>query len=140
LEGGSPAFVQSTADAVIALMIEKKGAIENLEGILSVDGVDMVQFGPADYSMSLGLPGQKTHPSVKEAELLTIETAMRKGLHPRVEIQQPSQAAPYLKMGVQHFCMGTDVKTLFNYWKDQGAEMRAALSPQTGPVTRLLCK
>jgi 4-hydroxy-2-oxoheptanedioate aldolase len=62
LEGGSPAFVQALDDAVVALMIEKKPAIENLEAILSVKGVDMVQFGPGDYSMSLGVPGQSNHP------------------------------------------------------------------------------
>ena len=33
-------------EAVIAIMIEKKGAIDNLEEILAVKGVDMVQFGP----------------------------------------------------------------------------------------------
>jgi 2-keto-3-deoxy-L-rhamnonate aldolase RhmA len=37
---------------VVALMIEKKAAIENLEAILDVPGVDMVRFGPADYAMS----------------------------------------------------------------------------------------
>src|SRR5438093_791530 len=62
LEGGSPAFVQALDDAVVALMIEKKQAVENLESLLAVPGVDMVQFGPADYSMSLGLTGQWDHP------------------------------------------------------------------------------
>ena len=36
--------------------------MENLEAMLSVKGVDMVQFGPADYSMSIGIPGQFDHP------------------------------------------------------------------------------
>src|SRR5436190_11244691 len=49
LEGGTPAFVQALDDAVIALMIEKKSEVEDLEALLSVPGVDMVQFGPADY-------------------------------------------------------------------------------------------
>src|SRR5262249_26578172 len=41
LEGGSPAFVQACEDAVIALMIEKAPAVENLDALLSVKGVDM---------------------------------------------------------------------------------------------------
>ena len=36
-------------------MIEKVEAIENLEAILAVDGVDMIQFGPSDYSVTKGL-------------------------------------------------------------------------------------
>lgn len=128
LEAGSPAFVQSTADAVIALMIEKKAAVENLEAILAVEGVDMVQFGPADYAMSLGLAGQRAHPAVREAEQHVIQTTLHTGVAPRVEIQQPQQAEPYLEMGVQHFCLGTDVRTLFDYWKQNGAQMREMLA------------
>ena len=60
LDIGTPAFVQALEDAVVALMIEKKPAVEDLDGILSVPGIDMVQFGPADYAMSIGLPGQWT--------------------------------------------------------------------------------
>ena len=55
---GSKEYVQQLEEGVVALMIEKQVAIENLEAILSVKGVDMVQFGPADYSMPLGIPGQ----------------------------------------------------------------------------------
>ena len=49
-------------------LAEKASAVENLEALLSVKGVDMVQFGPADYSMSIGLAGQWNHPRVVEAE------------------------------------------------------------------------
>ena len=40
--------------AVVAIMAEKKSCVDNLEEILSVGGIDMVQFGPGDYSMSIG--------------------------------------------------------------------------------------
>lgn len=127
LEGGSPAFVQALDDAVIALMIEKTPAVENLEALLSVKGVDMVQFGPADYSMSLGIPGQRSDPRVKEAEAYVIETALRMGIAPRAEISRPEQAKPYLDMGVKHFCIGTDVSILFEWFKQNGKEMRETL-------------
>jgi len=68
---------------VVALMIEKRSAVENLETILSIGGIDMVQFGPADYSMSIGIPGQWSDPQVREAERYTIETALRMGIAPR---------------------------------------------------------
>ena len=41
-------------DIVLCFMIEKKEAVDHIEEICSIPGVDMVQFGPADYSMSLG--------------------------------------------------------------------------------------
>ncbi len=128
LEGGSPAFVQALEDAVVALMIEKKQAIEDLEAVLSVKGIDMVQFGPSDYSMSIGLAGQRDHPRIREAEKYVIETALRMGIAPRAEISDSQQAERYLEMGVRHFCVGTDVNILFNWFKENGQRMRDILA------------
>jgi 4-hydroxy-2-oxoheptanedioate aldolase len=127
MDVGSPAFVQALDDAVVAIMIEKASAVENLEALLSVKGVDMVQFGPADYSMSIGLPGQWNHPQVVEAERHVIRTALRLGIAPRAEISHPGEAKPYLDLGVRHFCMGWDVSVLFDYWKTEGGALRDLL-------------
>jgi 4-hydroxy-2-oxoheptanedioate aldolase len=132
LEGGSPAFVQALDDAVVALMIEKASAVENLDKLLAVPGVDMVQFGPADYSMSLGLAGQFTHPKVREAERYVIETALKLGIAPRAEISRPEEAKRYLDMGVKHFCIGTDVSILFDWFVQGGKAMRQLLGRDTG--------
>lgn len=131
LEAGSSAFVQALEDAVIALMIEKKEAIENLEDILRVKGVDMVQFGPADYAMSLGKTGQKKAPEVVEAHLYMIKTALKMGIAPRAEINSPEEAEYFLNLGVKHFCMGTDVTTIFNWGKTNGARLRELLKNQS---------
>ena len=125
---GSPAFVAALDDVVVGLMIEKRESVEDLHAILSVKGVDMVQFGPADYAMSLGMPGQITHPDVKKAERKTIETALALGLHPRVEIGDIRKAEPYLEMGVKHFCIGWDVFILHEWWSTNGQGMRAILN------------
>ena len=127
-DAGSPAFVKALDDAVVAIMVEKRQCVEDLDAILSVPGIDMVQFGPADYSMSIGLTGEWTHPDVQRAERKTIETALKKGLHPRAEISEPAQAARFLEMGVKHFCIGWDVTILHERWKTNGAEMRTILS------------
>jgi len=133
MDVGTPAFVEALDDAVVALMIEKKPAVEDLEAILSVPGIDMVQFGPADYAMSIGLAGQWDHPQVKEAERFTIETALRLGIAPRAEIGDPLQAKRYLDMGVRHFCMGWDVTTLYQWFATQGAALRE-LVPGAGEI------
>jgi len=130
-EGGSPAYVEALNDVVIAVMIEKRESVEDLDAILSVKGIDMVQFGPSDYSMSLGLTGQRNHPDVLKAERKTIETALKVGLHPRVELGDITQAAPYLEMGVKHFCIGWDVRILYDWWRTKGEGMRALLTGAT---------
>jgi 2-keto-3-deoxy-L-rhamnonate aldolase RhmA len=135
-EGGSPAYVAALDEVVIALMVEKRECVEDLDAILSVKGIDMVQFGGSDYAMSLGLTGQRGHPDIKNAERKTIETALKKGLHPRVELADITQAAPYLEMGVKHFCIGWDVRILHDWWQANGAGMRAMLSKPTPAETK----
>ncbi|MDA0746752.1 MAG: aldolase/citrate lyase family protein [bacterium] len=126
-DAASPGFVQAMEDVVVAVMIEKAPAVENLEALLSVKGVDMVQFGPADYSMSLGYPGEFGHPKVKEAEKYVIETSLKMGVAPRAEIGSPDQAKRYLDMGVKHFCLGTDVSILMQWFQKEGEAMRKVL-------------
>ena len=108
-------------------MVEKKSCVDNLDAILSVPGIDMVQFGASDFSMSIGKTGQYGHPDVLAAETETIQTALKKGLHPRIELRDPSQAGRYLEMGVKHFCIGWDVRILADWWDTKGAEMRKLL-------------
>ena len=124
---GSPDFIQNLEEGVVALMIEKQSAIEELEGILAVDGVEMVQFGPADFSMSIGMPGQWDHPRVKDPEKYMIEAAMKMGVRPRVEIWDVEQAGSYLEMGVKDFCIGWDVWTVHQFCKNQGEALAKLL-------------
>ncbi len=128
LQGGSEEFVQSLADAVIVLMIEKKEAVENLEAILDVKGVDMVQFGPSDYAMSIGIPGQGANERVREAEKYVIETSHKRGIPARAEIRDAGGAPRYVEMGVEHFCVGWDVRILHDWLTEQGKAMRDVLS------------
>ncbi|MBQ18284.1 MAG: 2,4-dihydroxyhept-2-ene-1,7-dioic acid aldolase [Planctomycetaceae bacterium] len=127
LEGGSPAFVEALDESVVALMIEKKSAVDDLEALLSVPGVDMTQFGPADFSNSIGRPGEWQHPEVVEAEKHVIETSLKMGVAPRAEINTPAQAEKYLEMGVKHFCVGTDVSVLFDWFRDTGGAFNKLL-------------
>ncbi|HEY3061430.1 MAG TPA: aldolase/citrate lyase family protein [Chloroflexota bacterium] len=132
LEGGSPEFVTALGDAVIVLMIEKKEAVENLEAILEVKGVDMVQFGPSDYSMSVGMPRGYGSERVREAERYVIETAHKRGIPARAEIRDAAGAQKYVEMGIRHFCVGWDVSVLHAWLTDNGQQMRDILSAGAG--------
>ena len=125
--GGSPDYVQAIRDVVVVMMIEKKTAVEQLEEILEIDGVDMIQWGGSDYSMSVGLPGQHSHPDIKAAQKYVFETAIKMGVPPRAEIGSPDQARAYLDMGVRHFSIGTDISILYGWWKQNGEELRKVM-------------
>jgi 4-hydroxy-2-oxoheptanedioate aldolase len=125
--GGSPEYVQALHDVVVAIMIEKREAVDHLEEILSVGGIDLVQWGPADYSMSIGKPGERKDPQVKAAERKVIETCLRMGIPPRVEIATPEEARPYLEMGVRHFNLGSDLAILYSWWRQNGEILRGLI-------------
>jgi len=55
--GGTKEYVQALRDIVVAIMIEKPGTVDTLADVLSVKGVDMVQWGGSDYSMGIGRAG-----------------------------------------------------------------------------------
>jgi 4-hydroxy-2-oxoheptanedioate aldolase len=139
-EGGQPVYVDALNDVVIAIMVEKKSCVDDLENILSVPGIDMVQFGGSDFSMSIGKPGQHNDPEVVAAEKKTIEMALKMGKNPRVELKDPGQAEKYLKMGVQHFCIGWDVRILADWWDTKGAEMRGMLGDKSAPALKVAAK
>lgn len=126
--GGSPEYVDSLNNTVIAMMIEKKGAVENLEEILEIPGVDMVQWGASDYSMSIGKAGEKSHPDVVAAHDKVFKTALKMGVEPRAEVYSIDDVKKYLDIGVKHFSIETDITILYNYWKQNGDEIRKLLS------------
>lgn len=65
LPGGlSEHVVRSNRETLVAVQIETQEAVGHFEGILTVEGVDLLFFGPSDLSASLGLAGQIDHPRV----------------------------------------------------------------------------
>lgn len=59
-------YFAKAQDTMVILQAEGQKAIDNLDDILSVEGVDIVFVGPYDLSASLGIIGQINHPKVME--------------------------------------------------------------------------
>jgi len=113
-ESGSSAYIQALDDVVIALMIEKDDAVKNLDAILSVKGIDMTVFGGNDYSMSIGKPGQAASKEVQDIQDYVIKTSLKHSVQPRVGCVLDNMDR-FLEMGVKHFCMGTDLATIYRW-------------------------
>ena len=127
LETAGEAWAKAMREAVIEVMIESETAVKNLEKILAVKGVDMVHFGPSDYSLSVGKIGQDKSPEVQKVHRQVIETALRKGIRPRVVIGSYEEAGSYFDMGVRDFCVGNDLGVLYRWCKGTGDSMRKML-------------
>lgn len=70
----------SNREIMVGIQIESMQALDNIDDILSVRGIDIVLGGRTDLSNALGVPGQKEHPSVLDAEEKIFSAAKSKGI------------------------------------------------------------
>ncbi len=122
--GGKPEYVQALREMVVMIMIEKQSAVDQIDEIVAIPGVDMIQWGPADYAMNVGKAGQRSDPQIQATERRVIAAALQAGVQPRAEIHRPEQARYYLDLGVRHFNLGVDLTILFEWWKTNGDALR----------------
>ena len=66
--------------SIFIAQIESKSAVDSIEKIASNPDLDGIMIGPYDLSGSLGVPGQKFHPLVKEAESKVIKACKERGI------------------------------------------------------------
>ena len=103
-------YLEDLQSMVFAVMIEKNVAVESLDEVLAQareKGVDLVQWGPADFTFSRGvtrLPAEE----IRSIEERVIAKSLEYGLRPRAEIGAVEQAQRYLDLGVRDFCIGWD--------------------------------
>lgn len=65
---------------LVVCMLEHVEAVENIDAILAVPGIDATFIGPYDLSASMGLPGQTNHPDVLEAQRTLLAACRRHGV------------------------------------------------------------
>jgi len=121
------AYLEDLQSVVFCIMLEKAVAVENLDAILErarAKGVDMTQWGPADFSFSMGDPGLQGSPDIRVYEEKVIAKSLEYGLQPRIEIGAVEQAKRYMDLGVRHFCLGWDRFILRQQLSQLGADMR----------------
>jgi 4-hydroxy-2-oxoheptanedioate aldolase len=121
----TPAYL-AEADAGICLVVqlETKTALDNLEAIAAVDGVDGVFIGPADLAASLGHLGNPGHPEVVEAIESAIGRIRATGKAPGILMIDEARARRCLELGCVFVAVGTDVTVLA-----RGAEALARKFP-----------
>lgn len=72
-------IAEANRERFVAVQIEDPEAMEDLDAIAEVEGIDMLFFGPGDYSHALGVAGQMGHPEVQRGFCRVAEAARRHG-------------------------------------------------------------
>ena len=78
-------------NAVIVAMIEHVDAVNSIDEILAVDGIDAYIIGPYDLSGSMGRPGDLDHPDVQSAIARVLEAGHRSGKPGGIHVIEPNQ-------------------------------------------------
>lgn len=118
----------SDQETMVGIMIENEQAVKNIKDIMAVTGLDFVMFGPADYSISIGLSKpDKESPRVQEAIKLTAETAQANGKSMILPIGEPwaEEAQKYSKLGINMIEIGHDYSMLNRAWQKALASVKA---------------
>ena len=116
----------SNRESLVIILIEEQAAVEKIEEILSVEGIDVVVFGPSDYSISIGVPGQTTHPRVLDARRQVVETAFRFNVAPMITCNTIEQVRECLEMGIRLLSLGGDARVLLHCWREMINNARKA--------------
>jgi 4-hydroxy-2-oxoheptanedioate aldolase len=72
-------IAEANRERMVIVQIEDPEAMEELDDIASVEGIDMLFYGPGDYSHALGVAGQMDHPEVQAGFTRVAEAARKHG-------------------------------------------------------------
>ena len=118
----------------LLVQVETQTALEQLDAIAAVEGVDGVFIGPADLSASMGYLGQPTHPDVRAAIDSAIGRILLAGKAPGILCGDETLARHYLALGALFVAVGVDTSLLVRATSALAASFKtgAALPAHTG--------
>lgn len=136
--GTTPNYL-TTANQHIAVIVqlETTEAIEQLEDIARVAGVDALFIGPGDLSATMGYAGQLTHPEVLAVTAQAVARAKALGMPIGTVGGTPEVVAQYRAMGFDFVGIASDLGLLMRSAQAAVAALRnagavAVMTPNTG--------
>jgi len=124
---------QANAERFVIVQIEDPEPMDELDGICSVEGIDMIFFGPGDFSHGSGFLGQWDHPKIADALRRIADAARAHGKF--LGAAGPLDNIPNLiQLGYQFFPVGADVLALCQYCHDHIAKFHELVDQAGGNV------
>jgi len=111
-------------NTMVVVQMETVLAVDRREELLSVPGIDAVMIGPADLSISLGVPGQFEHPKVVAAMEAVRDTCIAKGIAPGTHTRSPKLARFWRDRGMRFLGCSNETTMLL----DRATEIIQAIS------------
>lgn len=128
LYGGADYATEANKTIVAFAMIETAQALDNLDDILSVEGLDAIYIGPSDLSLALGCKPvfDDVEPKVAQAIDHIVARARAHGVQAGVHNGRPDVALARVAKGFRFVTVGSDARILAAGSQDLLAAMRKA--------------
>jgi 2-keto-3-deoxy-L-rhamnonate aldolase RhmA len=119
---------QANAETFIAVQAESREAIEKVDAIAAVEGVDCVFAGPFDLSVDLGIPGQIDHPDEVAAIDAMVAACQRHGKAAGTLMFEAAALRPWMAKGMRFVAYSSDVTLLADAAANAVADLRSSTS------------
>ena len=116
---------RTNEENILMIQIESPQGVENVEKILSIDGIDAAFIGPNDLSQSMGIMGQTDNPKFIAAVEHVINTARSKGKYSGIHMMAVSALEPWIAKGMTLNLWANDVVMLMNAAKEGLAKLKS---------------
>ena len=103
---------------------ETVGALEHIEEIVSMEGVDGIFVGPFDLSISMGIPGQFEKPEFQEALARVHQACQDAGKFSMIFTGNAAAVAEHFNAGFDSVAFGLDAALLVNAYRSALAEIK----------------
>lgn len=117
---------EANEERFVVVQIEDPEPLAELEEICALEGIDMIFFGPADFSQGIGAPCMFDDPRIAETRELVAKTARKYGKFAGT-VGSSENIAEYAAMGYQFVNVISDVTTLSQVFIDTLNKSRCAL-------------
>jgi len=104
----------ANAETLVGVQIETREALDNLEAIAGVDGVDLLFVGPTDLTLNLGLLDDRKNPKVRDAMRRVVETCDRHGKVAGTMAVDLDEKHAAVEVGFRFISLASDVRFLLN--------------------------
>ena len=120
-------LVQANERRFVAIQIEDPEPLTELDAICALEGIDVVFFGPGDFSHGIGAPGIWDHPVLLHARELVAKTAAKHGKFAGT-VGGVGNMKELHDMGYRFLSLGADVVGLSDYFNGITKAFRAEFS------------
>lgn len=119
------AYVRRANEEILSIgQIETVKAVENLEDILTIGGLDVVFIGPYDLSTSMGISGELDHPLLLDAIKKVITVTQKHNVPLGCYVNDFAGGEQWLRLGVQLIACGNDAFLLTCKFAEESQKFR----------------